>query len=43
MKEQLAKLGYASIGSTPNEFGTHIDAEIARWAPVVVKSGAKVD
>lgn len=43
MKEQLAKLGYAAVGSTPKDFATHIDAEMVRWAPVVTKSGAKAE
>lgn len=43
MKEQLEKLGYAAVGSTPEAFEKHIDAELIRWAPVVVKSGAKVE
>jgi tripartite-type tricarboxylate transporter receptor subunit TctC len=43
MKERLDTLGYAAVGSTPEEFARHIDAELIRWAPVVVKSGAKVE
>jgi tripartite-type tricarboxylate transporter receptor subunit TctC len=43
MKDQLAALGYTTVGSTPEEFGALIVSEIARWAPIVVKSGATVD
>jgi tripartite-type tricarboxylate transporter receptor subunit TctC len=31
------------VGSSPEEFDAMIRAEIAKWAPVVKASGAKVD
>lgn len=43
VKDHLVRLGYSTVGSTPKEFGAHIDAEMTRWAPVVVKSGAKIE
>jgi tripartite-type tricarboxylate transporter receptor subunit TctC len=29
--------------STPEQFGAHIDAELAKWDAVVKRSGAKLD
>lgn len=42
LKERLAATGVQPLGSTPEEFGAHIKAEIARWAPVVNASGARL-
>jgi tripartite-type tricarboxylate transporter receptor subunit TctC len=33
--ERFATLGFEPIGSTPEEFGERIKAEIAKWAKVV--------
>ena len=42
--ERRAKLGDMTVPYlTPAEFGRFIDSEIAKWAPVVKASGAKVD
>jgi tripartite-type tricarboxylate transporter receptor subunit TctC len=35
MRERLAMLGYDPVGSTPEEFGQRIRAEIATWAKVI--------
>lgn len=43
IKERLHSLGAIPSGNTPAEFGRFIDSEIAKWAPVVKASGAKVD
>ena len=31
------------VGSTPEELATHVQAELAKWAPVVKASGAQLD
>jgi tripartite-type tricarboxylate transporter receptor subunit TctC len=43
IQQQMAAHGYTLIGSTPKEFATHIDQEIARWSKIVVSSGAKIE
>jgi tripartite-type tricarboxylate transporter receptor subunit TctC len=41
VRDKLAADGAIPVGDTPEEFGAHIKAEIARWAPVVRASGAR--
>jgi len=43
VREKLAADGAIPVGNTPEQFGAHIKAEIARWAPVVKASGAQPD
>lgn len=43
IKERLLSLGAIPSGNTPAEFTQLIAAEIAKWAPVVAASGARVD
>jgi len=43
MRERLAELGGKSIGGTPEDFAKVIAAETAKWASVVISSGAKVE
>ncbi len=43
MKERLSAQGAEAIGSTPEQFATHIKNEIDKWSKVVKASGAKVD
>ena len=43
MKERLAGLGAAAVGSTPAEFAGYCESEFRRWAKVVKDSGAKLD
>ncbi len=43
IKEKLLAQGAIPGGNTPAEFTKMIEAEIAKWAPVVKASGAKVD
>lgn len=40
---KFAELGAYPLYSTPAEFSRFIQAEIKKWAPVVKRSGAKVD
>jgi len=41
--KRMTALGYNIIAGTPDEMGAMIQAELARWAPIVKASGAKVD
>ncbi|MCW5651699.1 MAG: tripartite tricarboxylate transporter substrate binding protein [Ramlibacter sp.] len=43
IKEKLLAQGAIPGGNTPAEFARFIDSEIAKWAPVVKASGAKID
>ncbi len=43
MKTRMLSQGYEPVGGTPEQFGEHIRAEIAKWAPVVKVAGLKVD
>lgn len=42
-KAKLAEFGATVVGSTPEELAAHVQAELAKWAPVVEASGAQVD
>jgi tripartite-type tricarboxylate transporter receptor subunit TctC len=43
LRERLAELGGKPIPGTPEDFGKVIAGETAKWAKVVVASGAKVE
>ncbi|HEY4372755.1 MAG TPA: tripartite tricarboxylate transporter substrate binding protein [Burkholderiales bacterium] len=43
MKKRFAEMGLTSDNSSPEDFGALIKSEVARWAPVVKASGAKID
>ncbi len=43
MRDRLAQQGVDTIIDTPEEFGTYVREEIARWGKVVRDSGAKLD
>jgi tripartite-type tricarboxylate transporter receptor subunit TctC len=43
MQARLAAEGARFVPTTPQEFGTYVKNEIARWGPVVRASGARAD
>jgi tripartite-type tricarboxylate transporter receptor subunit TctC len=43
MREKLLALGVESVGSTPEQFTDHLRKELARWTPIIQKSGVKTD
>ncbi len=43
MKDTIAAMGYELVGGTPEQFTAHVRKEIAKWADVVRRTGAKVD
>ncbi len=40
---KLKDLSATPVGSTPEELAAHVQAELAKWAPVVEASGAQLD
>jgi tripartite-type tricarboxylate transporter receptor subunit TctC len=43
VEARFVPLGVELVGSTPEQFAAHIDAELAKWDAVVKRSGAKLD
>ena len=43
VKKRFATTDLEPGGSTPEQFGAHVRAEIARWAKVVKQSGMQAD
>jgi tripartite-type tricarboxylate transporter receptor subunit TctC len=43
VKAKLAEFSATVVASTPDELGAHVVAELAKWAPIVKASGAKID
>jgi tripartite-type tricarboxylate transporter receptor subunit TctC len=43
VRERLESQGADLVANSPQEFGRHIQSEIAKWARVVKASGARVD
>ena len=43
LKAKLDAIGVDIVASTPEAFGAHISAEIAKWAVVVRKANVKMD
>ena len=39
--QRLDPLGFEIVGSTPDQYGAYIRAEIKKWEKVVKASGAK--
>ncbi len=43
VKKRFAADGIEALGSTPEQFGDYVKAEIARWAKVVKEAGVKLE
>ncbi len=43
VRQQFAGLGAEPVGNTPEEFAAYTRSELAKWAGIVKRSGAKVD
>jgi tripartite-type tricarboxylate transporter receptor subunit TctC len=43
IKHRLGEEGVVPVGSTREQFATHVKAEIAKWANVIKLSNARVD
>jgi len=43
LKKQLNEQGATVLGGSPQQFGALIKSDIARWAPIIKDSGARVD
>ena len=43
VRERLTSLGADPVGNTPEQFAAYVKAEIAKWAPIVKATGARVD
>ena len=43
MRKRMIANGYEPVGGTPEKFGEHIHAEIAKWGPVVKRANVRVD
>jgi tripartite-type tricarboxylate transporter receptor subunit TctC len=43
VRSSLNAQGFELIGGTPEEFGALIKSESDKWAPVIAKTGAKID
>ena len=41
LREKFAQLGADTVGSSPEEFGALIKADIAKWAKVIKDAGIK--
>ena len=43
VRDQIIAQGFEIVGSTPDQFRAHIQAEVAKWAELVKKAGIKPD
>jgi len=43
VRARYAQLGVDAVNMSPSEFGVYINREMAKWADVIAKSGAKVE
>ena len=43
LKEKFSAIGYTLVGGTPEQFDAFVKQQIAKWADVIKRSGAKID
>lgn len=43
LKEEFSAIGYTLVGGTPQQFDAFVKKEVAKWADVIKRSGAKID
>jgi tripartite-type tricarboxylate transporter receptor subunit TctC len=43
VKERLAKLGAAPIGTSPEQFDVRIRADYKKWGPIIEAAGMKAE
>jgi len=43
VKARFAAIGAEPIGSTPQELGTHLEAEMAKWGKIIQERGIRAD
>jgi tripartite-type tricarboxylate transporter receptor subunit TctC len=43
VKPRIEAAGWDVVGGTPEQFAAYLEAERARWAPVVKRAGARID
>jgi len=43
VQARLADFSAVTVGSTPEQLAAHVKAELAKWAPIVKASGARLD
>ena len=43
IQKRFAEQGMQAFPSTPAQFGSFIQSEVARWAPLIKSSGATID
>ena len=43
VRDLLAKSGLTAVGGSPADFKRAIDADVARWGPVITRLGVKLN
>ncbi|SPA46660.1 MULTISPECIES: Bug family tripartite tricarboxylate transporter substrate binding protein [Cupriavidus] len=43
IRQALLERGYEPVGGTPDQFGKHMQQELAKWGPVVKRIGLQID
>ena len=41
--DRLSRIATTAVGSTPEELARHLKSEMDKWAPVIKKTGARID